>query len=70
MNQTLPQEDKSEPQHVEQHADVKTVPVFAASDQEVARYLDPTVVIDDETNRRIKKLVSTCLPGPPTNRKD
>lgn len=33
------------------------LPGFAAADSEVAKYLDPTIVIDEETNRRIKKLV-------------
>lgn len=36
----------------------KTLPAFAAADAEVAKYLDPTVVIDDETNRRIKSLIN------------
>lgn len=36
----------------------KVIAGFAAADQEVAQYLDPTVVIDDETNRRIKSLIN------------
>lgn len=33
-------------------------------DEETARYLDPSIVIDDETNRRIKKRVcDPCADG-------
>lgn len=39
----------------------KVLPGFGATDAEVAKYLDPTVVIDEETNRRIKKLVRSSL---------
>ena len=32
-------------------------PTFASADAETARYLDPTVVIDEETNRRVKRMI-------------
>ena len=31
--------------------------VFKGIDAETAKYLDPSVVIDEETNRRVKKMV-------------
>jgi hypothetical protein len=35
--------------------DTRTIPLGA--DAETARYLDPTVIIDDQTNRQIKRMV-------------
>lgn len=62
--------DKPHVEHVEQpaghpaHADGdhvesgKTLPsAFGAIDSETAKYLNPDIVIDEETNQRIKSLV-------------
>lgn len=66
--------DKTQPsvEHVEHpisttHADtdaeaVKTLPsAFGAIDAETAKYLNPDIVIDEATNRRIKGMVCNSL---------
>jgi hypothetical protein len=56
--------NKNYVEHLETGGDVELAAspkVLGAADEETARYLDPSVVIDDETNRRIKRKVSTAL---------
>ena len=55
-----PPVDKTEVTHHEhvQPAEEKNLPPILA-DEETAKYLDSTVVIDDATNKRIKRMVSS-----------